>query len=54
MGLYKFNLAISLQEFTQSDYYFFLADVYGDGKIYYSETLTQHNIYKEQYLNGKS
>ena len=41
-------------EFTQSDYYFFLADVYGDGKIYYSETLTQHNIYKEQYLNGKS
>ena len=41
-------------EYTESNFYFFLADVYGDGKIYYSENLDQHNAYKEKYLNGKS
>lgn len=37
---------------TPSDYLFFLADVYGDGKVYYSETFEQHNEYKKKYLGG--
>ncbi len=38
---------------TESDYYFFLAAVYDDGKVYYSETLAQHNAYKATYLDGR-
>ncbi len=36
---------------TPSDYLFFLADVYGDGTVYYSETYEQHLAYKRQYLD---
>lgn len=32
-----------------TDYYYFLHD--GEGNIYYSETLEQHNVYKAQYIN---
>ena len=47
------NKAMSaVLNYTDSDYLFFLADVYGDGKVYYSETFEQHNIYKKQYLGG--
>ncbi len=36
---------------TESNYYFFLADVYGDGTVYYSENYQQHLEYKRKYLD---
>ncbi len=36
----------------ESNYYYFMADVYGDGTIYYAETLDEHNANVEKYLNG--
>lgn len=36
---------------TDSDYYYFLADVYGDGTVYYSKTYDQHLAYKRKYLD---
>ncbi len=35
---------------TANDYYFFMADVYGDGTVYYSKTLAEHNKYVQKYL----
>ena len=35
----------------ESNYYFFMADVYGDGTIYYAETLDEHNANVAKYLN---
>lgn len=36
---------------TDSEYYYFLADVYGDGTVYYSKTYDQHLAYKRKYLD---
>lgn len=36
---------------TKSNYFYFLADVYGDGTVYYSETYSQHLAYKKKYLD---
>lgn len=36
---------------TQSDYYFFMADVYGDGTVYYAKTLEEHNRNCAKYLH---
>lgn len=33
------------------DYYYFLSDIYGDNKTYYSNTLTEHNKLKKKYLD---
>ena len=35
---------------TESNYYYFMADVYGDGTVYYAETLEQHNQNVAKYL----
>lgn len=35
---------------TESNYYYFMADVYGDGTVYFSETLDQHEALVNQYL----
>lgn len=35
---------------TKSDYMFFMADVYGDGTVYYSKTLEEHQAYVNKYL----
>lgn len=35
---------------NQTNYYYFMADVYGDGTVYFSETLEQHNALVAQYL----
>ena len=35
---------------TANDYYFFLADIYGDGKVYYAKTYTEHLQNEEKYL----
>lgn len=35
---------------NQTNYYYFMADVYGDGTVYFSETLDQHNALVAQYL----
>ena len=35
---------------TPSNYYYFMADVYGDGTVYFSETLDQHEALVNQYL----
>ena len=35
---------------TASNYFYFMADVYGDGKVYYSETYAQHKAYVDKYL----
>lgn len=36
---------------TASEYYYFLADVYGDGTVYYSRTYDEHLAYKAKYLD---
>lgn len=35
---------------ANSNYYYFMANVCGDGKVYYSETLAQHQAYIKEYL----
>ncbi|WP_193708422.1 endolytic transglycosylase MltG [Alkalibaculum sporogenes] len=35
---------------TKHSYYYFLSDIYGDNTVYYSETIDQHNLYKNKYL----
>ncbi len=35
---------------TKSDYYFFMADVYGDGKVYYAKTYAEHEKNVNKYL----
>ncbi len=35
---------------TESNYYYFMADVYGDGTVYYAETYAQHLALVEKYL----
>lgn len=35
---------------NQTGYYYFMADVYGDGTVYFSETLEQHEAYVAQFL----
>jgi len=35
---------------TESNYYYFMADVYGDGTVYYAETLEEHNQNVAKYL----
>jgi UPF0755 protein len=35
---------------TDNDYLFFLADVYGDGKVYYAKTFAEHERNIEKYL----
>ncbi len=37
---------------NDTPYYFFMADVYGDGKIYFAETLEEHNANVAKYLGG--
>lgn len=35
---------------TANNYYFFLADIYGDGAVYYAETFAQHEANIQKYL----
>ncbi|MFV0479750.1 MAG: endolytic transglycosylase MltG [Anaerorhabdus sp.] len=35
---------------TESNYFYFMADVYGDGQVYYAETLEEHEANVDQYL----
>lgn len=35
---------------TKSNYYYFMADVYGDGTIYYAETYAEHEANVQKYL----
>lgn len=35
---------------AQSDYYYFMADVYGDGTVYFSKTLDEHEALVNKYL----
>ena len=37
----------------ESPYFYFVADVYGDGKVYFSETYEEHLQLVEQYLGGR-
>lgn len=34
----------------ESDYLYFMADIYGDGKVYYAKTLEEHEANVSQYL----
>ncbi|MEG0290101.1 MAG: endolytic transglycosylase MltG [Erysipelotrichaceae bacterium] len=36
---------------AKHDYYYFMADIYGDKKVYYSKTLEEHQKYVDKYLN---
>lgn len=36
---------------NDNDYYYFMADVYGDGTVYYATTLEEHNANVNKYLN---
>jgi len=35
---------------TESDYYYFMADVYGDGTVYYAKTYQEHLVNVNKYL----
>ncbi len=35
----------------EHDYFYFLSDIYGDNKTYYSKTLKEHNTLKAKYLS---
>ena len=35
---------------TANDYLYFMADIYGDGKVYYANTLEEHEANVERYL----
>lgn len=35
---------------TDNDYLYFMADIYGDGKVYYAKTLAEHEANVERYL----
>ena len=35
---------------ADSEYYYFMADVYGDGSVYYSKTLSEHEALVNKYL----
>lgn len=39
---------------NQNDYYYFMADVCGDGKVYYAKTLEEHNANVKKYLTDTS
>ena len=45
------NAIISVLDPEDTDYLYFLADVYGDGAIYYAETYAEHNANVQKYLN---
>ena len=36
----------------EHNYFYFLSDIYGDSKTYYSKTLTEHNALKTKYLSS--
>lgn len=36
----------------EHSYFYFLSDIYGDSKTYYSKTLTEHNALKAKYLSS--
>lgn len=38
---------------ADNDYLYFMADVYGDGKIYYAKTLEEHEANVDKYLHQK-
>jgi UPF0755 protein len=38
---------------ADTDYYYFMADVYGDGTVYYAKTYAEHNANVEKYLKGR-
>ncbi len=38
---------------TPNDYLYFIADVYGDGTIYFAKTLAEHEANVNKYLKGK-
>lgn len=38
---------------ADNDYFYFMADVYGDGKIYYAKTLEEHEANVDKYLHKK-
>ena len=44
------NAIISVLDPEDTNYLYFLADVYGDGKIYYAETYEEHNANVQKYL----
>lgn len=44
---------IAVLEPTASNYYYFMADVYGDKTIYYARTLAEHQANVNKYLKGR-
>lgn len=44
---------IATLEPTQTSYMYFMADVYGDGTIYFAETLAEHEANVDKYLRGR-
>jgi UPF0755 protein len=44
------NALLATLEYTQSRYFYFLADVFGDGTVYYAETFAQHQANINKYL----
>ena len=45
------NAIISVLYPTKTDYYYFIADVYGDGTIHYAKTYSEHLANIKKYLN---
>lgn len=44
---------LAVIEPVTSDYYFFIADVYGDNTVYYAETFAEHQQNVNTYLRGR-
>ena len=44
---------IAVLEPADTDYFYFMADVYGDGTVYYAKTYAEHNANVDKYLKGR-
>lgn len=44
---------IAVLEPADTDFFYFMADVYGDGTVYYAKTYAEHNANVEKYLKGR-
>lgn len=48
----SFDAIMTVLDPVKSDYYFFIADVYHDGKVYFAKTYDEHLALKAKYLDG--
>ena len=47
------NAILAVLDPADTDYYYFMADVYGDGTVYYAKTYAEHQANVDKYLKGR-